>query len=210
MRAQPLTRRSWFVVGTFAVTVLLWMTDQWHGLPAAIVALLPAIVFTAGRLLDREDLKRLDWNVLILIAGGISLGAGMQMTGLDQEVVRWLPTGEATRRILLPALVVLTIGLSTFMSNTAAANLLLPIGISSASLLGHGSAPVVQVAVSIALAASLSMALPVSTPPNAIAYAMGGFSTRDLRRVGLIVGLAGALLIIFGSGLVLRFWGVMR
>ncbi len=108
---------------------------------------------------------------------------------------------------LLPALLLLTIGLSTFMSNTAAANLLLPIGISSAALLGGNGGPATQAAVSIALAASLSMTLPVSTPPNAIAYAAGGFATRDLRRVGLLVGAAGALFVVLGGGFVLRQWG---
>jgi len=79
--------------------------------------------------------------------------------------------------------------IGTFMSNTAAANLLLPIGISSAALAGTaGGILPVQAAVSIALAASLSMALPVSTPPNAIAYARGEFTTRDMARVALVVG----------------------
>jgi len=201
---RKLDSRGWFVVSVFVVTVLLWMTDQWHGLPAAVVALVPAVAFTATGLLNRDDLNRIEWNILILIAGGISLGAGMQMAGLDQQVVKWLPAGEASGALLLTALVVATVGLSTFMSNTAAANLLLPIGISAASVAGAGL-PATQAALAIALAASLSMALPISTPPNAIAYASGEFTTRDLMRVGLIVGIIGAFLIIIGSGLVLRF-----
>lgn len=51
--AQRLSPRGWFVVGTFVVTVLLWLTDQWHGLPAAVVALLPAVALTASGILDR-------------------------------------------------------------------------------------------------------------------------------------------------------------
>ena len=206
---QTLTRRGWFVVGVFVVTVLFWITEQWHGVPSAAVALLPAILFTATGLLNRDDLKRLEWNVLILIAGGISLGAGVQMTGLDGELLRRLPTGGTTIGFLLPILVIVTIGLSTFMSNTAAANLLLPLGISSAALIGGGVVSAVQAAMCIAMAASLSMALPVSTPPNAIAYATGEFETRDMIRLGVIIGAVGALLIILGSGFVLRFWGVI-
>ena len=146
---------------------------------------------------------------MILIAGGISLGAGVQMTGLDGELLRRLPTGGTTIGFLLPILVIVTIGLSTFMSNTAAANLLLPLGISSAALIGGGVVSAVQAAMCIAMAASLSMALPVSTPPNAIAYATGEFETRDMIRLGVIIGAVGALLIILGSGFVLRFWGVI-
>ena len=196
---QRLNRRGWFVVGVFVVTVLLWLTDRWHGLPAAVVALLPAVAFTASGILDRTDVNSLDWHILILIAGGISLGAGMQLTGLDDFVAQTLP--RAGGIWLLAVLVVATIGLGTFMSNTAAANLLLPIGISAATVAGASGGPsAVQAALCIAMAASLSMALPVSTPPNAIAYAQGEFSTRDLARVGLLVGLAGAILLIVGSG----------
>ena len=109
--------------------------------------------------------------------------------------MQWLPGRGASGTVLLTALVLATIGLSTFMSNTAAANLLLPIGIASATVAGGGGLPATQAALSIALAASLSMSLPISTPPNAIAYASGEFSTRDLLRVGILIAAAGALLI---------------
>lgn len=205
--ARTLHRRGWFVVAVFTITVMLWMTGQWHGLPSAVVALLPAIAFTTTGILQRDDLNRIEWNILILIGGGMSLGAGMQMTGLDQHVVGWLLAGQTSGLVLLTALVFATLGLSTFMSNTAAANLLLPIGI-SAAVSGAGNLPATQVALCIALSASLSMALPISTPPNAIAYASGEVTTRDLLRVGIVIGLFGALLIIAGSGLVLRLWGL--
>ncbi len=200
-----LTRRGWLVVGVFTVTVVLWMTDRWHGLPSAVVALLPAVVFTAMGVFTHEDLGRLEWHILILIAGGISLGAGMQLTGLDRIAVQWLPPSGGGLG-LLAVLMLATMVVSTFMSNTAAANLLLPIGISAAALAGTtGGLSPVQAAVSIALAASLSMALPVSTPPNAIAFARGEFTTRDMARVALLVGALGALLVIVGGGIVMRF-----
>lgn len=203
-----LTRRGWLVVAVFVVTVALWMTDRWHGLPAAVVALLPAVALTATGVFTREDLGRLEWSVLLLIAGGISLGAGMQLTGLDRLVVGWLPASGGNPLVLLTVLVLATLVLGTFMSKTAAANLMLPVGLSSAAL--AGSLPPVQAALSIALAASLSMALPISTPPNAIAYARGEFTTRDMARVGLLVGGLGALLIVLGGGLVMRLWGVVK
>ncbi len=207
--AGSLNRRGWFVVGVFTGTVLLWVTEQWHGLPAAVVALLPAVAFTATGLLQRDDLNRIEWNILILIAGGISLGAGMQTSGLDQQLVKWLPAGGTSGMWLLAALVLATIGLSTFMSNTAAANLLLPIAFTSVAAAGGEGLPATQAALSIALAASLSMALPISTPPNAVAYASGEFTTGDLMRVGAIIGVAGALLIIAGSGWALRLWRIL-
>jgi len=206
-RAERLTPRAWFVVATFTLTVALWLSDHWHGLPPAVVALVPAVAFTATGVLDRSDVNGIHWNILILIAGGIALGAGMQMTGLDTIVATWLPvSGEGSRLGLLTTLVAATILVGTFMSNTAAANLVLPIGLSAATALGGGSFAV-QVAVSIALSASMTMALPVSTPPNAIAFATGEISTRDLARVGVILGAVAALLIVFLGGPVMRYWG---
>ncbi|MBL9190160.1 MAG: DASS family sodium-coupled anion symporter [Opitutaceae bacterium] len=207
----PLTRRGWIVVGIFAVTVLLWISDWLHGLPASVVALLPAVALTATGIFTRDDLGRIEWSVLILIAGGVALGAGVQRTGLDRIAVQWLPASDGGGLGLLAGLVLATMAVGTFMSNTAVANLVLPIGISAAAISGPGvGISPVQVGLSIAMAASLAMALPISTPPNAMAYARGEVATRDMARVGLVIGALGALLIIVGGGWVMRFWGVVE
>lgn len=208
--SEKLTRRGWLVVVVFVVTVLLWMSDLWHGLPPAVVALLPAVVLTTTGIFNRDDLARLEWNVLILIAGGISLGTGMQLTGLDQIIVQWLPDVGDNGFALFATLVLATLVVGTFMSNTAAANLFLPIGLSSAALAGpEGGLHPIHIAVSIALVASLSMALPVSTPPNAMAYARGEFTTRDMVRVSLLISGLGALAIILGGRAIMHFWGLL-
>ncbi len=119
--SEKLTWRGWFVVSVFAITVLLWMTDRWHGLPPAVVALLMAVVLTTTGIINSEDLVRLEWSILILIAGGISLGTGMQLTGLDQVVAQWLPATGKSGFWLLAVLVMATLVVGTFMSNTAAA-----------------------------------------------------------------------------------------
>lgn len=198
--------RGWFVVIVFTATVTLWLTDHWHGLPASVVALLPAILFTASGMLSRDELNRIEWNVLILIAGGISLGAGMTMTGLDAMIVKWLPVGPGQSVfILLALLVVATVLLSTFMSNTAASNLLLPIGVTAAVASGP-AASTLEITLCIAFAASLAMALPISTPPNAIAYSRNEFTTRDLIKVGSLIGIIGMVVVLAGVGLLLRLW----
>jgi sodium-dependent dicarboxylate transporter 2/3/5 len=128
----------------------------------------------------------------------------MQKTGLDQIVVQAVPLGGP---FVLIGLVGATVLVSTFMSNTAAANLLIPIGVSLVLGAAGSSGPgPIQIGLSIALAASLSMALPVSTPPNAIAYASGELETADFVRAGgLLGGLAVVLIVAFG-GSVIAFW----
>lgn len=204
---RPLSYRAKQVLAIFAATVLLWLTDHWHGLPTAVVALLPAIALTTTGLLDRRDVAAIDWDILILIAGGIALGAGIQMTKLDHIVVSWLPTDGLSQISLTAVLVVATMVLGTFMSNTAAANLLLPIGLTSAEAFS-GTSPQIHILMCIALAAGLSMSLPVSTPPNAIAYATGEISTRDLLRPGIFLGLLAVLVILLGVGTLMRLVGL--
>ncbi len=205
------SRRGWGVVGVFVLTVLLWMTDQWHGLPSALVALLPAIALTVTGIFSGKDLGKLEWRILILIAGGISLGTGMQATGLDKILVQWFHLDGGDGQILLITMVLGTLLVGTFMSNTAAANLFLPIGISSAIALGpDGGLHPVQIAMSIALAASMSMALPISTPPNALAHGRGEFSTLEMFKTAMLISGIAAMIIIMLGGPVMRFWGLLR
>lgn len=201
--SSPLTPRARQVLVIFAATVLLWLTDQWHGLPASVIALLPAILLTSLGILDRRDVSGIDWDILILIAGGIALGAGIQMTGLDHLIVAWLPMDGLSQVGLAALLVAATLTLGTFMSNTASANLLLPMGMTAAEVFA-GTSPQVHILLSIALAAGLGMSLPVSTPPNAIAYASGQISTRDMILPGLLLGLFGAALILLAVAPLMR------
>jgi sodium-dependent dicarboxylate transporter 2/3/5 len=206
---RRLTRRSVYVMLVFAVTVTLWLGEPWHGLPATVVALLPMIALTASGTLGSGDVDQLDWNILILIAGGVALGAGMQVTRLDRAMADVLLSGQTTLTTLATlSLVGTTLLLSIFISNTAAANLILPVGISFATAAGGTGSAVVGVGISIALTASVAMVLPISTPPNAIVYARGEIRTRDIALAGGIIGLIAASLIALTIGWVLRFWGI--
>ncbi len=210
LAAEKLAPRGVIVVVTFTVTVLLWLTGSWHGLPSPVVAILPAVVLTATGVLNREDLQKLDWHVLILIAGGISLGSGIQMTGLDRFITGFLPGGDEGGSKLLIPLLGMTLVMSTFMSNTASANLLIPIGVAGALASGAGGIHPVAMAVSIAMVASLSMALPISTPPNAIAFASGAIKTRDMVKVGGLVGIFGLILVSLFGGPLMRLMGLLN
>jgi sodium-dependent dicarboxylate transporter 2/3/5 len=147
-------------------------------------------VFSTG------DLRRLNWHVLWLVGGGIALGSGVGTTGLDEWFVGLFDWSSFSTLLLTAILAVLAITLSTVISNSATANLLVPIGVSLA-LSGAADLDPVLAGVVIALACSLAMALPVSTPPNAVAYASGYIETRDLATVGLAVGAVGIILLLF-------------
>jgi len=179
---EPLDRGDWQVIGTGVVTVALWMTDWWHGLPAAYVALIPVSLFFLSGILTAADLRKLDWDVLLLIAGGFALGSALEKSGLAGDVAQVLSRGEQAWQVAL-CLGGLAMVLSVFMSNTAAASLLVPIA---------GSVGVMDTTHAVLLTAfccSLGMSLPVSTPPNALMHSRGWVQTRDLMIYGTLISL---------------------
>jgi sodium-dependent dicarboxylate transporter 2/3/5 len=183
-----------YVMFIFAVTVLLWLTEVFHGIPAPVISFIPVVAFTSTGLIDKNDINSLEWSILLLIAGGIALGMGMSLTGLDDLIVRSI---NADSLLLVPVLIFGMIMLSNFMSNTAAANLMIPIGISMMQVQQFGPLGILAGTLSIALAASMSMVLPVSTPPNALAYSSGKLDSGDFRYMGIILAVIGLVALIF-------------
>ncbi len=167
---------------TLFATVGLWLTSQWHGLPTAVVSFLPIVALTTTGILGAHDIRTLNYDVLFLIAGGLALGQMVTDTGLSAWIVESIPVEGLGVIAIALLMAYVTVVLSNFMSNTAAANILIPLGVTMAA----GFEP--AIAVPIALAASSAMCLPIATPPNALAFATGRCRTRDFIRMGLIVG----------------------
>ncbi|MBT9239645.1 MULTISPECIES: SLC13 family permease [Vibrio] len=193
-------RKSWraiVVYVTFAATILLWMTTKLHGMNTYVVSIIPLAVFTLTGIMGKEELKLINWDVLWLVAGGIAIGIGLDKTGLAAALAHAIDYES-----LSPTSVVLTLSIicwlmANFMSNTATANLLMPIaaaiGASMESLIAIGGLQGLLVVV--AFSASLGMILPVSTPPNSLAYSTGLIESKDMAKMGLILGIVGLLMV---------------
>jgi sodium-dependent dicarboxylate transporter 2/3/5 len=184
----PFTGRSIFVAVLFLVTVLAWLTESLHGVPTAVVAVMPIAVLAVAGVVRERDVRALPWDVLMLIAGGLSLGVGVSETGLADWLVGRLPVAGLPAPLLAMLLAVVGTLLSTFISNTASATILTPLAL---ALAGNDARLVL---IPLALAMSSAMSLPVSSPPNAIAFATQRISRRDLREAGLLLGVATPLL----------------
>jgi sodium-dependent dicarboxylate transporter 2/3/5 len=193
-----LSRREWAVLGIGALTILLWLTSRVHGVPDSIVALLPVVLLLGSGLLGVKEFRDIRWEVLVLIGGGLALGVGMQESGLSEYIVGRLAVGGLPPTSVLLVFLALTALLTTFMSNTATAALLIPVVGRVGAQMGLEALLVIGVGV----AASLAMALPVSTPPNAIAYGQGGIKVRDM----LLAGGAITLVTVGLTALVGRLW----
>jgi sodium-dependent dicarboxylate transporter 2/3/5 len=184
-----LALRGKFVVAVFALTVLLWFAEPIHGLSSAVVALMPVVLFGLAGMLRRADINGLDWDILMLIAGGISLGVGIKATGLDRALVGPLLDAGVGFVAVAAMVALFALILGQFVSNTATATLLIPIGLSFARATDASGLEMAAMSMAIALAASSCMALPVATPPNAIAYAQGVVTQRQMALPGLVIGL---------------------
>lgn len=185
---------------TFAVTVILWVTESLHGIKSAIVALIPVVVLTLTSTFEKEDIRKLPWEVLWLIAGGISLGISMKETGLAEWMVAAISWDQFGYLMLLTLFATVALVMSNFLSHTVTASLMIPMAITLVmSGVVDDTAGIMMLALVIAMGCSLAMVLPISTPPNAIAVSTGVLKTKNMIVSGLIIGLIGLGLVLLLS-----------
>lgn len=178
------------VSGVLLLTLTLWLTGNFHGIPASAVSLLPIMLLTLLGIVSGNDIRKLPWDTLMLVAGGLSLGLAIQETGVAEYYVNLLSHYHLNLYALMIVFSLLTVILSNFMSNTATTTILIPIAIILVS-----SNKVILPLV-IGLSASTALFLPISTPPNAIAFSTGKLEQKDFRFGGIVAGTLGPLVII--------------
>ncbi|GEM74500.1 SLC13 family permease [Vibrio sagamiensis] len=190
------TPKAIVVYITFVGTILLWLMGSTHGMNAYTVALIPVAIFSLTGIINKEDLKKISWDVLWLVSGGIALGLALDQTGLARLVVSSIPFGDFSPYVVLVGASMLCLLMANFMSHTATTNLLMPImaalGSSMTSLAPLGGE--VTLILIVTFAASLGMSLPISTPPNALAHATGQVQSHQMAKVGIVIGLVGVVL----------------
>ena len=170
--------KFWVVTITFIATILLWMTGELTHLNSNVVALIPFGVFALLGILLKLRLNDAD-NTYFLPS---------------LALVESIPFGSWSAIVVLVIAGLLGWLLSNFIANSSAANLLVPIlavvGTAMSEQLGAFGG-VTTLLVCVAASTSFAMLLPISTPPNAIACSTGLIQTKDMTKVGLIVGLVG-------------------
>lgn len=180
----------------FAVTIILWVTESIHGVSSNIVALIPVTGLALSNVLEVEDIRKLPWEVLWLVAGGLALGLYLDQTGLADFMVRSINWGSVSGFVILAMFALVAWMLSNFLSNTVAATLLMPLAISIGILQGSGEVELMELALIIGVGTSLAMLLPISTPPNAIAMATGMVKTGEMVKSGAVIGVVGILIML--------------
>ncbi len=200
---------TYIVIVTFFVTVALWLLDTVTGINSYTVALIPFVIFALTGVITKRDLEQINWSVIWMVAGGFALGYGLNASGLAANAVKSIPFGEFSPMLILLLSGAICYILSNFISNSATAALLMPILAVVCTAMGDkldaigGTSTVL---VGVAIAASSAMVLPISTPPNALAYATNLVQQKDMSKMGLIMGM---LSIVLGY-ILLYFLGTMH
>jgi solute carrier family 13 (sodium-dependent dicarboxylate transporter), member 2/3/5 len=200
------------VLLAFGATVLLWLLPgvvavyagvnapffKWLNthLPEGVCALLGAsLLFVLPVSWSRSEFtltwreaKRIDWGTILLFGGGLALGDAMFSTGLAKWIGEGLAGALQTHTVL--GLIALFAVVSTLLtettSNTATANMIIPVAIAVSMAAG---VPPLQPALAACLASSLAFMLPVSTPPNAVVYGSGCVPLTKMIRHGIVLDL---------------------
>ena len=197
IKATPF--QKYVVWVTFALTIILWIGEQWFKINSNIVAMIPFAVFSATGIMKSKHLEHINWAVLWMVAGGFALGTALNQTGLASTLIRTIPFASWNSLVVMLVGGLICYFLSNFISNSASANLVVPILIVVGKAMAGNPAfealgGVPAMIIGVAICASLAMCLPVSTPPNALAHSTGMITTKQMATVGIIIGVVGLVL----------------
>ena len=216
-KPDPWTSGEIRVALIFSVTATLWMTRQWvepiitpYGwfLPDHAIGLAGALtMFTlrdhAGKpLLRWKDGRKIEWGILLLFGGGLSLAAAMQASG-------WLDSLQAMSNHPLPdfiwvfAFAAVGVWSTELFSNMALVSGTLPIALAVSSAQGLAFE---QLALPLTIGASCAFMLPIATPPNAIVFSSGKITVPYMARHGFWMNICATLII----GLAFNWIGYTR
>jgi len=175
------------VLMLFLGTVLLWLTEGLHGVHPLAIGFGTAGIAFASKLLQPQDLNEIDWNVLLLIAGGLLLGHLLETHGwMGRTTVALQSSGISTDWQLGLLILLAAVG-SAVSSNTATAILLVPLAMQLI--------PEAYAVIAVAAACSLGVPFTISTPANALVAGRYEVSNRDMVKVGGPILVLGCLLL---------------
>ena len=182
----PKSKTKMWISGLILIGVVLCMALDLKTVPLHTAAVTGAILCViTGCLKEKEAYAGIDWVTIFLFAGMLSVATAMEKTGagkLIADTVVGMMGTSPNPYVLTAVLFLISNVLTQFMSNTASAALLAPIGISIAQNIGCDPKPVLM---ALGIAASMAFATPMATPPNTLVLGPGGFTFNDYVKVGV-------------------------
>lgn len=200
---SPLVLKSRRALTAFLILLFVILSAAMNVMPLLTASLIGAVAMVASRCISAtEAYDALDFKVLLLLAGLIPLGQAMQNTGAANNLVLWLmeSVGGYGPFISMALLYLITVVLTSLMSNAATAVLLAPLGIGLAESFGVSAEPFL---IAVAFAASTCFATPVGYQTNVMVMGPGGYKYKDFFVVGLPLNI---LFFVISVTLIPYFW----
>ena len=173
------------VSGLILAVCIIVMALDLKAISLEMTAIVGALVCVlTGCLTEKQAYSAIDWVTIFLFAGMMPVSTAMDKTGAGKLIAEWtvgLMGGSPSPLVVTAILFILSCGLTQFMSNTASAALLCPIGVAISKQLGADPKAVLM---AIAVAASCAFASPVGTPPNTLVLGPGGYKFMDYVKAG--------------------------
>ena len=185
IEASATSATKQYISAAILVVVVLVMAMNFKWITLEMAAIIGAIVAVlTGCLTEKQAYASIDWVTIFLFAGMMPVSTAMDKTGAGKLIAQWtvgLMGGAPSPLLVTAILFILSCLLTQFMSNTASAALLCPIGIAISKQLGADPKAVLM---AIAMAASCAFATPVGTPPNTLVLGPGGYKFMDYVKAG--------------------------
>ena len=198
VEANEASSTKQMISAVILIAVVLVMAVGVKGVTLEMAAIIGAIVCVlTGCLTEKQAYASIDWVTIFLFAGMMPVSKAMDVTGAGKMIADWtvgLMGGSPSPLVVTAILFLLSCTLTQFMSNTASAALLCPIGIAISKNLGADPKAVLM---AIAVAASCAFASPVGTPPNTLVLGPGGYKFMDYVKAG-----TGLVIVCFAVSLV--------
>ena len=185
VEANEASATKQYISAAILVCVVLVMAVGVKGVTLEMAAIIGAIICVlTGCLTEKQAYASIDWVTIFLFAGMMPVSKAMDVTGAGKLIAEWtvgIMGGSPSPLVVTAVLFLLSCGLTQFMSNTASAALLCPIGVAISKSLGADPKAVLM---AIAVAASCAFASPVGTPPNTLVLGPGGYKFMDYVKCG--------------------------
>jgi di/tricarboxylate transporter len=201
-QAIPLGHRAWEAVAVLVALVVM-LVGNWF--PAALVAVICSVALVLLRVLTvPQAYKGIDWNTCILVGGMIPLATAMRKTGAAELLADQLIllVGALGPRAILAGLFLVTFALTSVMSNTAAALVMLPIAVATGAEMGVSPMAFI---IAVTVGAHGALLTPVATPVNLMVVGPGGYQFGDYWKYGLPIGIWWLVVVTFLVPLYWRF-----
>ncbi len=174
-------------------------------LPILVSSLIGMILMVIGGVMRFDDIyRRIDWNVIFLLAGVIPLGNALEKTGGAELLGDLIAVSSGALPVIgvLWIFYMVTAGLTNVISNNASVVLMIPVGIEAANLIGANAFAFVM---AVTFAASTAFLSPIGYQTNLFVYGPGGYKFSDYARVGAPLQILLSIVTVFGIAWI---WGV--